>query len=55
MTITVCEQFYKKFNLQKGSKTENMKAKFFFFYITEDHGTKKMVQNVVFFFVSAES
>ena len=28
MAIIVCEQFfYKKFNLQKGSKIENMKAK----------------------------
>ena len=45
MTVTVCEQFYKKFNLQKSSKTENMKAKdpIWIFYITEDHddGTKK--------------
>ena len=45
--------FYKKFNLQKGSKTENMKAKLDYFYITEDHEdrTKKTARcNVAFFF-----
>ena len=52
-------RFYKKFNLKKGSKTKNMKAKdpiWIFFYITEE---PKRLQDVngakCFFFVSAES